>query len=119
MKTSSTSAYPPSPLRVLGAFMKQKQRQLVAQQDRGGLFEHRFVDRLIHRTTVGVTEAHSEAVGIQSGLASIRRDFLLDIAPTDDTPGRIDPREQRRLLRKLAALGHTTRHHEQHLEQLK
>ena len=107
-----------APNRIMAAFLDQKERLLAALCDEGGLFEIRFLRRLLKREQVAVAEATTEAVEITVTVTTIRQSFLLDLAPDDNTPGVIDAEEAQRYLRELSALGAATRHHAGQLEQL-
>lgn len=111
-------APPPSPNRLMSGFLAQKTRLLTALNDEGGLFECRFLGRLLERSTAGITTAHTGAVEIHTGLAELRQQLLLDLSLDDDTPGALDPQEQSRLLKLMARLGLTTRHHEGQIKEL-
>ncbi len=114
----STTAHTRSPLRLLAAFVAQKVKQLTALRDEGGLFECRFLSRLIERIRTGITGAHTESVQIQDGVADLRQFLLRETGPADDTPGVLDPLESEVFLQKVAHLGTTARHHTGQLEQL-
>jgi hypothetical protein len=108
-----------SPNRLLMAFLRQKAKLLAALNDEGGLFECRFLARLVERCTSGIEAAHTEAVELNTGLTELRQQLLLDLAPTDDTPGQLDPTEQQSLLQRLASLGLTARQTVSALKQLR
>lgn len=108
----------PSPNRLLAAFVAAKLKLLVALKDEGGMFECRFMARLLERSIRCIATAHSDAVDIDSQLSTLSSQLRRDLAADDDTPGILDPVESEQLLKKVAALGLTARHHASHLEQL-
>lgn len=102
----------------MSAFLRQKERLLGALRDEGGLFENRFLQRLLGRARAGVAASSQEADTIDATLATIRQEVHRDLAPGNATPGVLDRREAARLLRRLRALGHQTHPHARNLAQL-
>jgi hypothetical protein len=102
----------------MAAFLAQKSKLLAAINDEGGLFECRFLGRLLAREQVAVATAHTEALSLGGHLSALREQIEADLAPTDDTPGVLDTSELQRFRKRLAALGHDASAHTAHLEAL-
>lgn len=107
-----------SPMRLVAAFLAQKTRFLSAVRDEGGLFEMRFLGRLVKREQDAVTLASAEADTIRTSVCDLRQEIMQDLASTNDTPGVIDAGEAKELLRKLSGLGRNATAHANHLDQL-
>jgi hypothetical protein len=108
----------PNPLRTLGAFLASKARLLTAAKDEGGLFEIRFMGRLLGRGQSAVTTAATNAATAHEEATALRDFVLRETSDDDDTPREIDSRERRQLLKLLGTHTHTTRHHAGELEHL-
>ncbi|HWA27838.1 MAG TPA: hypothetical protein VG734_19440 [Lacunisphaera sp.] len=106
-----------SPCRLLAAFLAQKARLLAALRDEGGLFELRFLSRLVKREQDAVVIAAASATTINTSVSTLRQDFLAALAD-DHTPGEIDPQEAATLQRALALLSTRTTRHANQLERL-
>ena len=105
-------------MRLVAAFLAQKTRFLSAVRDEGGLFEMRFLGRLVKREQDAVTIASVEADTIKVNVSDLRQEIMRDLAATDNTPGVIDAAEATVLLRKLQGLGRNATAHAHHLDQL-
>lgn len=107
-----------APTRLLAAFLAQKTRLLTALRDEGGLFECRFLARLIDRERNAVTLCSAEADTLKRRTCTLRQKVMAALSPADDTPGRIDPQEAQEILNDLGALGRHTTTHATHLSHL-
>lgn len=107
-----------APTRLLAAFFAQKAKLLAALKDEGGLFECRFLSRLVKREQDAVTLCTAEADTIKSRTCSLRQKVMAALSPTDDTPGIIDPKEAQELLNDLGTLGRQATTHANHLSRL-
>jgi hypothetical protein len=117
MSTQTTAADEPrpNPLRVIRAFLAQKVRLLTAAGDEGGLFECRFLGRLVERLGAALGLARTQSLALEQGIAALDEEIRRETAPDDDTPGILDARELARLRRRLRALGHEATTHTAHL----
>jgi hypothetical protein len=115
--TPPTSGRQPSPCRLMQAFLAQKSRLLAALNDEGGLFECRFLARLLDREQAGVTLASAQADTIQTEVTGLRQKALGYINDPR-SPGQIDNHEAALLMQDLRRLGLHAQHHATHLEKL-
>ena len=102
----------------MAAFLTSKMRLLSAVSDEGGLFECRFLVRLLTREQAAVATATTEATSLDSHLSALSSQLRRDLAPTDDTPGVLDAPELAPLQRALKRLGHDAHAHTAHLQTL-
>lgn len=107
-----------SPTRLISAFLARKRDQLAELQDEGGLFEIRFLDRLVRREQVAVAKSAIRASDLDCEVGEINEQLARDLAPDDDTPGVLDATELVRLQGSLNRLGHHAEIHTAHLQQL-
>lgn len=113
-----TSSLGAAPMRLLLAFLAQKNRLLAALRDEGGLFEIRLLSRWAKREQDAVTLASAEADTLKIRATTLRQKVMAALSPADDTPGHIDPKEAQELLTDLATLGRHATTHATHLNRL-
>lgn len=107
-----------SPNRLIAAFLAAKTRTLSALRDEGGLFEIRFLGRIVSRERAELDQVTRESAVIAQREQVVVH-TLTDVTSLHSEAGAaISPRENRRVRLALGRLRRDVRHHALHLAQL-